>query len=92
MPLCERRALSCPLQEATPGARAHGFVTGTQDYGVFVSFCNGVKGLVPLDQLCLEPGKDPATHFPIGKVQNKHRACPSQLQRPGICHNACCEK
>ncbi len=57
------------LQEAAqPGARAHGFVTGAQEYGVFVSFCNGVRGLAPAQQLGLEPNQDPAKHFPIGKV------------------------
>ena len=50
------------------GSRAHGYVTGSQSYGVFVAFCNGVKGLVPAAQLGLEPDQDVAKHFPIGKV------------------------
>ncbi|BDA47226.1 probable protein RRP5 homolog [Coccomyxa sp. Obi] len=55
-------------EAAQPGARAHGFVTGMQEYGVFVSFCNGVRGLAPTQQLGLEPNQDPAKHFPIGKT------------------------
>lgn len=43
-------------------------MTGAQEYGVFVSFCNGVRGLAPTQQLGLEPNQDPAKHFPIGKV------------------------
>jgi ribosomal protein S1 len=39
-----------------------------QDYGVFVAFCNGVKGLAPASHLGLEPGEDASKHFPIGKV------------------------
>ncbi len=35
---------------------------------MFVSFCNGVRGLAPTQQLGLEPNQDPAKHFPIGKV------------------------
>lgn len=35
---------------------------------MFVSFCNGVRGLAPAQQLGLEPNQDPAKHFPIGKV------------------------
>jgi rRNA biogenesis protein RRP5 len=62
-----------PVQEAEPGSRAHGYVTGVQDYGVFIAFCGGVKGLAPASQLGLEPNQDPAKHFPLGKV------CLSQL-------------
>ncbi len=58
-----------PVQEAEPGRRAHGYVTGVQDYGVFVAFCNDVKGLAPALHLGLDNGKDPAKHFPIGKVR-----------------------
>ena len=44
-------------------------VTGAREYGVFVSFCGGVKGLAPLPELGLEAGQDPAAHFPPGKVR-----------------------
>ena len=58
-----------PVQEAEPGSRAHGYVTGVQDYGVFVAFCNGVKGLAPASQLGLEAGQEAAKNFAIGKVR-----------------------
>ena len=56
------------MQNLKIGQRAHGYVTGAKDYGVFVAFCGGVKGLVPLAELGLEPNQDPNTHFPLGKV------------------------
>ena len=64
----EAAAMGVLQDAAQPGARAHGFVTGVQEYGVFVSFCNGVRGLAPTQQLGLEPNQDPAKQFPIGKV------------------------
>ena len=54
-----------------PGARAHGSVTGVQEYGVFVAFCGGVRGLAPISELGLEPGQDPAKHFAMGKVGHR---------------------
>ena len=39
-----------------------------KDYGAFISFCGGVKGLVPLAELGLEPDQDANTHLPVGKV------------------------
>lgn len=56
------------LQSLEVGQRAHGYVTGAKDYGVFVAFCGGVKGLVPLTELGLEPNQDPSTQFPVGKA------------------------
>lgn len=68
------------MQEAAqPGARAHGFVTGVQEYGVFVSFCNGVRGLAPTQQLGLEPNQDPSKQFPIGKASS---LCHSRADSP----------
>lgn len=40
-----------------------------KEYGVFVSFCGGVRGLAPLPELGLEAGQDPAAHFAPGKVR-----------------------
>lgn len=57
-----------PVQALEMGRRAHGYVTGVKDYGVFIAFCGGVKGLVPLAELGLEPNQDPSAQFPIGKV------------------------
>ena len=56
------------LQGLEAGHRAHGYVTGVKDYGVFIAFCGGVKGLVPQAELGLEPNQDATTHFPNGKV------------------------
>lgn len=43
-----RRDVTCPsvcsLQDAVPGGRSHGVVTGTADFGVFVQFFGGVAG------------------------------------------------
>ena len=70
------------MQEAAqPGARAHGFVTGVQEYGVFVSFCNGVRGLAPTQQLGLEPNQDPTKQFPIGKASS---LCNSRADLPPL--------
>lgn len=32
------------MQDAVPGGRSHGVVTGTADFGVFVQFFGGVAG------------------------------------------------
>jgi ribosomal protein S1 len=52
-------------------------VTGAQDYGVFVAFCGGVRGLAPLSELGLQPGEDPAKHFAVGKVLHQFVAARS---------------
>ena len=51
------------------GVRSHGYVTGVQDYGVFVGFYSDVKGLVPSSELMLEPGQTPASVFEPGQVK-----------------------
>ena len=56
------------VQGLEVGQRAHGCVTGAKEYGVFVNFCGGVKGLVPVAELGLEPSQDASSHFPVGKV------------------------
>ena len=61
----EKRIL---VQNLEVGQRAHGYVTGVKDYGAFVNFCGGVKGLVPIAELGLEPNQDASTHFPVGKA------------------------
>lgn len=57
-------------QEAQPGARAHGYVTGVQDYGVFVGFCGELCGLAPAAELGLPAGQRPSQGFKVGQ------ACP----------------
>ena len=56
------------LQDLEVGQRAHGYVTGVKDYGVFIAFCGGVKGLAPQAELGLEPDQNATTQFPNGKV------------------------
>ena len=76
------------MQNLEVGQRAHGYVTGVKDYGVFIAFCSGVKGLVPLAELGLEPNQDANTHFPLGKVRlcistatHKTLRCPGTSMR-----------
>ena len=52
-------------QDAIPGSRTHGYVTGTTDYGVFVGFYGGLKGLIPAKDL----DQKPQDTFEIGQVQ-----------------------
>lgn len=56
------------MQEAQPGARAHGYVTGVQDYGVFVGFCGDLRGLAPVSELGLPAGQRPSQGFKVGQV------------------------
>ncbi len=56
------------MQDALPGSRTHGYVTGTADYGVFVGFYGGVKGMLPAKEL---PGK-PQECFAVGQVHHWH--------------------
>ena len=56
------------LQGLEVGQRAHGYVTGVKEYGVFIAFCGGVNGLAPQAELGLEPDQDAVTQFPVGKV------------------------
>lgn len=76
------------LQGLEAGHRAHGYVTGVKDYGVFIAFCGAVKGLVPQAELGLEPNQDATTHFPNGKVcfdSGLLQKDPSSQLHP--CHN-----
>ena len=76
------------LQGLEAGQRAHGYVTGVKDYGVFIAFCGGVKGLAPQAELGLEPNLDATTQFPNGKVGLNSRLLqknPSSQQHP--CHS-----
>lgn len=76
------------LQGLEVGQRAHGYVTGVKDYGVFIAFCGGVNGLAPQSELGLEPDQDAATQFPVGKVgfNSRYLKDPSSQGHP--CHNA----
>lgn len=61
------------LQGLEVGQRAHGYVTGVKEYGVFIAFCGGVNGLAPQAELGLEPDQDAVTQFPVGKVGSSSR-------------------
>jgi hypothetical protein len=59
------------MQGLEVGQRAHGYVTGVKDYGVFIAFCGGVTGLAPQAELGLEPNQEAATYLPVGKVASE---------------------
>lgn len=56
-------------QDALVGMRTHGVVTGVRDYGVFVTFYNGMHGLVPNNETGLDPSQETTTSFQIGQVR-----------------------
>lgn len=53
------------MQDAMPGVRSHGVVTGVQDYGLFISFFGGVSGLAHSSQLGLAPEQSPTEAFKV---------------------------
>ena len=59
---------SCVLQDAEPGTRTHGIVTGVKEYGVFVALWGGLKGLAHSSELGLAPGQTPEDSFQEGQV------------------------
>jgi rRNA biogenesis protein RRP5 len=56
------------LQDAISGARTHGTVTGATATGVFVSFFNGIRGLVHNSALGLAEDQTPEDAFKVGQV------------------------
>ena len=56
------------LQDAEPGTRTHGIVTGVKEYGVFVALWGGLKGLAHSSELGLAPGQTPPDSFQEGQV------------------------
>ncbi|CAG9462427.1 unnamed protein product [Pedinophyceae sp. YPF-701] len=56
------------LEDALPGTRTHGVVTGIKDYGVFVALLGGVRGLVHRSELDVEAGEAPEDCFEVGQV------------------------
>lgn len=55
------------FEEAVPGSRSHGTVTGVKDFGVFVGFYNGISGLVPAAECGLPEGQHPVDAFKVGQ-------------------------
>lgn len=66
------------LQDAIPGSRSHGYVTGITDYGVFVGFYAGLKGLVHAKEL----DQKPQDCFETGQV----RSTPTHAAATLCCH------
>uniref|UniRef100_A0A7S0UUT8 S1 motif domain-containing protein n=1 Tax=Polytomella parva TaxID=51329 RepID=A0A7S0UUT8_9CHLO len=56
------------LHHAVVGRKFHGVVSGIVDYGVFVTFFGGMKGLAQLRDLGLPTGKHPRDVFTIGQI------------------------
>lgn len=57
------------LQDAIAGTRTHGTVTGATPTGVFVSFFNGIRGLVHASALGLAEDQAPDDAFRVGQVR-----------------------
>ncbi|KAL3684900.1 hypothetical protein R1sor_002922 [Riccia sorocarpa] len=55
-------------EDAVEGLITHGWITGIEDYGCFVSFYNDVKGLVHRTEMGLPPGASAGTAFQLGQV------------------------
>ncbi|GLI68751.1 hypothetical protein VaNZ11_013243 [Volvox africanus] len=66
------KAKAAPLvsmDQAVPGARFYGVVTGLHDrLGVYVSFFADISGLAPHSQLGLEPGQVAKDAFAVGQI------------------------
>ena len=58
----------CSLQDAEPGLRSYGYITGIKAYGVFISFFGGVKGLAHTAELPLAPDQTPKDAYSVGQV------------------------
>ncbi|KAL4538228.1 hypothetical protein Ndes2526B_g03454 [Nannochloris sp. 'desiccata'] len=56
------------IEDALPGVKSHGVITGVQNYGVFITFFNDLSGLVPLVECGLPEGQTPQEAFTIGSV------------------------
>lgn len=54
-------------EAVVPGSRAHGVVTGMQEYGVFLSFFGGVSGLVGAKDCGLPEGQRLGDAFALGQ-------------------------
>jgi rRNA biogenesis protein RRP5 len=54
-------------EDAVEGLVTHGFITGFEDYGCFVSFYNDVKGLAHRKDLGIDAGVKADTVFEVGQ-------------------------
>ncbi|MEW5309980.1 MAG: hypothetical protein WDW38_001818 [Sanguina aurantia] len=55
-------------EQAEPGVKAHGVITGVTDYGLFVTFFGGMEGLAHRNELGLTPGQKPSELHHVGQV------------------------
>ena len=62
------KVAECLLQDAEPGLRSYGYITGIKAYGIFVSFLGGVKGLAHTAELPLAPDQTPKDAYLVGQV------------------------
>ncbi|EFN56095.1 hypothetical protein CHLNCDRAFT_145628 [Chlorella variabilis] len=70
-------------QDAVPGGRSHGVVTGARDFGVFVSFFGGVTGLAHVSECGLAADQKPPEAFQAGQVV-KCRVLGADPSRKGL--------
>lgn len=63
--------------------RSHGYITGVKPYGVFISFCGGMKGLAHTAELPLGPDQKPSEAYKVGQVGLGH--CARQIVGPIYC-------
>ena len=50
------------------GTLTHGVITGIESYGIFVTFCGGIKGLAHVSELGLSVNETPESCFDVGQV------------------------
>ena len=68
-------ASATAVQDAIAGTRTLGTVTGATPTGVFVSFFNGIRGLVHASALGLAEDQAPDDAFRVGQVQCAQLCC-----------------
>jgi len=56
------------IEEALPGVVTHGYITGLESYGVFVSFYGGLKGIARTADLGLAADQTPLDAFQMNQV------------------------
>lgn len=61
-------AVLATYEDAAPGVKAYGMITGVQEYGIFVSFYGGVKGLVRSSECALSEGQKITDAYESGQI------------------------
>lgn len=85
---CKKSLVSSDLpvitsfEDAEPGVQSHGYISSVKEYGVFVTFFNGVTGLVGLSQLSNNFVDNPEKVYTAGQVVKCHvLTCDAQKKR-----------